>query len=61
MVAGSEYSFIQIGAAGAATILTQGSDKISDTGAVAQTTITIGGAGKVVTLVCDGTSVYSMF
>lgn len=61
MVAGSEYSFIQIGAAGAATILTQGSDKISDTGGSPQTTITIGGAGKVVTLVCDGTSVYSMF
>jgi hypothetical protein len=61
MVAGSLYSFIQIGAAGAATLLTQGTDKISDTGGSPQTTITIGGAGKIVNLVCDGTSVYSMF
>jgi hypothetical protein len=52
---------MQVGSAGAATLNSAGSNDFIDETGTDVTTITLGGAGKTITLVVDGSDHYTVF
>jgi hypothetical protein len=61
LVANSSYTFMQMGSAGSAKIDLDGTNSFVDETGSSVITLTLGGAGKTITLVCDGASTYTIF